>query len=264
MSNDLGVVRDERTAVDKAFSILKAFGADSRGALGVSEIARRTGLSKSTSFRLLSMLEHNQVVTRVGTGYRVGSLLSSIGSSGLSPAHDALRDALTPYLIDLYERTRQTVHLAVLEGTEIVYLNKLHGSHPAHSPSRIGGHAPAYATGIGKVLLAWNPESTDQTLSSPLEAWTENTIVDKDRLLVELDGIRRTGVGFDRGESLRGLSCIAAPIVGRSGRPVAAFSISMDGRASAPESYAHTLRTVCYAASQAFRTRAGHVSAATA
>lgn len=264
MTNDLSIARDERTAVDKAFSILKAFGSDNRGALGVSEIARRTGLSKSTSFRLLSMLEHNGVITRVGTGYRVGSLLSTIGTSDRSPAHDSLRDALTPSLIDLYERTRQTVHLAVLQGTEIVYLNKLHGSHPAHSPSRIGGHAPAYATAIGKVLLAWSPESTDQTLGAPLEAWTENTIVDSDRLLAELEGIRRTGVGFDRGESLRGLSCIAAPIVGRSGRPVAAFSISMDSLTVAPESFAHTLRTVCYAASQAFRARGGQLAVAIA
>jgi DNA-binding IclR family transcriptional regulator len=218
----------------------------------VSELARRTGLSKSTAFRLLSMLERNQIVVRAGTGYRLGSLLADIGSGELA-AHDALRDSLTPYLMDLYDRTRQTVHLAVIHGPEIVYLNKLQGPRPASSPSRIGGHAPAYATGIGKVLMAWNPESIDQTIEAPFVAWTPNTITSAEQLLTTLQEVRRTGVAFDRDESLVGLSCIAAPIMGRSGRPVAAFSISFATGSAIPESYAHTLRTVCYAASLALK-----------
>lgn len=253
MTLGLRSVRDERTAVDKAFSILLAFGAETRDTLGVSELARRTGLSKSTAFRLLVMLERNHVVERVGTSYRVGPMLSSLGVGSRSAAQDRIRDTLTPHLIDLYERTHQTVHLCVLQGTDVVYLNKLHGAHPASSPSRIGGHAPAYATAIGKVLLAWSPDSTDQTLSSPLIPWTEKTITSKDVLLARLEEIRRVGIGFDRGESSIGLNCIAAPIIGRSGRPVAAFSISIDNGSAAPESYAHTLRTVCFSASQAIK-----------
>jgi DNA-binding IclR family transcriptional regulator len=252
MTIEFRASRDERTAVDKAVSLILAFGSDSRSAVGVSELARRTDLSKSTAFRLLSMLERNQVVVRVGTGYRLGSLLADNGSSEAA-AHDALRDALTPHLMDLYDRTRQTVHLAVIHGPEVVYLNKLQGPRPASSPSRIGGHAPAYATGIGKVLMAWNPESIDLTLSAPFVRWTPRTIASEDELLAALQEVRRTGVAFDRDESLVGLSCIAAPIMGRSGRPVAAFSISFATGSAVPESYAHTLRTVCYAASQTLR-----------
>lgn len=244
---------DERTAVDKAFSILMAFGGDSRGAVGVSELARRTGLSKSTAFRLLSMLERNRVVERVGTSYRVGTLMDDIGSPAHTSVHNAIRDSLTPFLAELYERTHHTVHLAVLHGTEVVYLNKLYGHRPARSPSRIGGHAPAYATAVGKVLLAWSPESTDQTLDAPLVAWTENTITDGQILLETLEVVRATGVAYDRGESLVGLSCVAAPIMGRVGRPIAAFSISGPTGAIVTEDYEHVLRTVCYAASQAIR-----------
>jgi DNA-binding IclR family transcriptional regulator len=198
------------------------------------------------------MLERNQVVVRAGTGYRLGSLLSEMGSSELA-AHDTLRDSLTPYLMDLFDLTRQTVHLAVIHGPEVVYLNKLQGHRAPSSPSRIGGHAPAYATGIGKVLLAWNPDSIDQTIGAPFVAWTPNTITSEEGLLTALEVVRRTGVAFDRDESLVGLSCIAAPIMGRSGRPVAAFSISFATGSAVAESYAHTLRTVCYAASQALR-----------
>jgi DNA-binding IclR family transcriptional regulator len=252
MTIELNVSRDERTAVDKAISLILAFGIDARSAIGVSELARRTGLSKSTAFRLLSMLERNRVVVRVGTGYRLGSLLADIGSGELA-AHDALRDVLTPYLMDLYDRTHQTVHLAVLHGPEVVYLNKLQGPRPASSPSRIGGHAPAYATGIGKVLMAWNPESIDQTLGAPFIQRTPHTIANAEQLLDTLQEVRRTGVAFDRDESLIGLSCIAAPIMGRSGRPVAAFSISFATGSAVAESYAHMLRTVCYAASQALK-----------
>jgi DNA-binding IclR family transcriptional regulator len=253
MTIELKASRDERTAVDKAVSLILAFGSDSRSSLGVSELARRTGLSKSTAFRLLSMLERNQVFVRVGTGYRLGSLLADIGS-GEQAAHDALRDSLTPHLMDLYDRTHQTVHLAVIHGPEVVYLNKLQGPRAPSSPSRIGGHAPAYATAIGKVLLAWNPDSIDQTVGAPFVPWTPNTIKTEEQLLATLQEVRRTGVAFDRDESLVGLSCIAAPIVGRSGRPVAAFSISFPTGSTAGESYAHALRTVCYAASQALKT----------
>lgn len=252
MSVDLKTARDERTAVDKAVSLILAFGSDARSALGVSELSRRTRLSKSTAFRLLSMLERNQVVVRAGTGYRLGSLLSDTGSNEVA-AHDALRDSLTPYLMDLYDLTHQTVHLAVIHGPEVIYLNKLQGHRAPSSPSRIGGHAPAYATGIGKVLLAWNPESIDQTVAAPFVPWTPNTITSDSALFAALEEVRRTGVAFDRDESLVGLSCIAAPIMGRSGRPIAAFSISLATGSAAPESYAHTLRTVCYAASQALR-----------
>jgi DNA-binding IclR family transcriptional regulator len=252
-TTELTSARDERTAVDKALSLMMAFGADTRGALGVSELARRTGLSKSTAFRLLSMLERNKVVQRVGTSYQLGTLLQDLTSHTSVPMHDSLRDALTPYLAELYEITHHTVQLAVLHGTEVIYLNKLYGHRPVNSPARIGGRAPAYATAVGKVLLAWNQESTEQTLASTLVPWTERTITQPKALLASLEEIRRDGVAYDRDESLVGLSCIAVPIMGRTGRPVAAFSVSGQTGTFIAASHSHALRSVAFAASRALR-----------
>ena len=108
--------RDDRTAVDKAMSLLNAFGNDSMVGVGVSELARRADLSKSTAFRLLGMLQRNGAVERAGNAYRLGKMIQDLGTTQESALHGRMRDALTPYLADLYELTKQTVHLAVLQG----------------------------------------------------------------------------------------------------------------------------------------------------
>src|SRR6185369_16671772 len=118
-------VRDDRAAVDKAVSLLAAFGAEACTGLGVSELARRTHLSKTTAHRVLGMLERNGVVERSGTSYRLGARLHELGRVAQVPGHERIRDLLLPFLTDLYELTRQTVHLAVLHGTDVVYLAKL-------------------------------------------------------------------------------------------------------------------------------------------
>ncbi len=246
-----GSARDERTAVDKSISVLKAFGKEAHLGLGVSELARRAGLSKSTTFRLLGMLERNGVVERAGTAYRLGRLIQELGAPPSGPAHDAVRDALTPYLADLYEATHQTVQLAVLSGAHVVYLNKLEGRQRLRTPSRIGGRMPAYCTAVGKMLLAYDPEAVELTLAAPRHAWTARTIVDVSELTAELDRVRRRGIAVDRGESLDSLTCIAAPVLGRDRRPVAALSISGDSSSFRPDQHENVLRRVCMHAGRA-------------
>lgn len=249
--------KDSRTAVDKAMSLLLAFGSEAHVGLGVSELARRADMSKSTAFRVLGMLERNRAVERAGTIYRLGPLLHDLGKQVYSPAHDAIRDLLTPYLAELYEATHQTVHLAVLHGTDIVYLNKLHGHRRVRTPSRIGGRVPAYCTGVGKVLLAYDQGAAVETMRGKMVAWTPNTITSSVQLEQELFEIRRAGVGFDRGESMPELTCIAAPIFGPHGRPIAALSISGQLGHFDPAAQAHTLRQLTFAASRAFNARGG-------
>jgi IclR family KDG regulon transcriptional repressor len=251
MSLSTAPQRDERTAVDKAMSLLNAFGSDSVGGVGVSELARRADLSKSTAFRLLGMLQRNGAVERAGNAYRLGKMILSLGDTQESAAHGRMRDVLTPYLADLYELTKQTVHLAVLQGTDVIYLNKLYGHLQVRSPSRIGGKAPAYCTAVGKVLLAFDPTNADEVLRSELPAWTPHTITDPDVLRRELAKIRTDHVGFDREEILVGLNCIAAPVMGPGGKPVAALSISGPTGKFIPDSQSEVLRKVCYAASRA-------------
>jgi DNA-binding IclR family transcriptional regulator len=243
--------RDERTAVDKAIDVLKAFGSDAHLGIGVSELSRRTGLSKSTTFRVLRMLEHNGVVERAGTAYRLGRLVEELGAPAVASTQDAVRDAVTPFLAELYVQTKATVQLAMLTGSHVIYLNKLEGPARLRTPSRIGGRMPAYCTAVGKVLLATNPVAMEIVLREPRHAWTPRTIVDEDALLAELDHVRTSGVAYDRGESLETLSCIAAPVRNTGGHVVAALSVSGDAATFQPLRYERTLRGVAYAASRA-------------
>lgn len=242
--------RDDRTAVDKAISVLKAFGREAHLGIGVSELSRRAGLSKSTTFRVLGMLERNGVVDRAGTAYRLGRVVHELGASVESPKQDAVRDLLTPFLAELYVATHATVQLAMLAGPDVVYLNKLEGPQRLRTPSRIGGRMPAYCTAVGKTLLAADPLAADEALRAPRHAWTANTIVDEHDLVAELDRVRTTGVAIDRGESLEILSCIAVPVKANGGRVVAALSISGDARTFQPIRYERVLRSVAFSASR--------------
>lgn len=243
--------RDLRSSVDKAMALLNAFGEDGMTGVGVSELARRADMSKSTAFRLLSTLQNNDAVDRAGSAYRLGRMIRSLGVPMESEIHGRLRDALTPLLASLFELTRQTVHLAVLDGTDVHYLNKLYGRVAVRSPSRIGGRAPAHCTGVGKVLLAFSPETTRQILSEPMAAWTPKTITDPDMFSAELAEIRNTRIAYDREEILTGLHCVAAPVVNSANVPIAAMSITGPVGKFTPESHADVLRKVCYEASRA-------------
>jgi IclR family transcriptional regulator, KDG regulon repressor len=233
-----GAVRDDRAAVEKAMTLLTCFGAQAGMGIGVSELARRAELSKSTAFRLLTVLERSGVVEKVERKYRLGQRLHELGRDAYVAEHDWLRDSLTPYLIDLYECTRETVHLAALHGTDVVYLSKLYGHRQVRSPSRIGARVPAYCTAVGKALLAHDPAALDRVLEGPLHALTPATIVDPLRLIEEIARIRDEGVAYDDEEATPGLSCVAVPILGYGGKAVAALSVStstgrLDTRAQA-------------------------------
>lgn len=241
---------DKRSAIDKAMDVLNSFGANAYTGLGVTEIARRTNLPKSTTFRILASLQANGAVERVGEMHRLGKMIQELGQNEESDKHELLRDVLTPFLADLYARTKQTVHLAVLDDTDVVYLNKLYRYMHVRSPSRIGGRVPAYCTAVGKVLLAHNSEATTKVLSEPLRAWTPNTIVDSAKFRAELEQVRTENLAYDRAEVLRGLNCVAAPILDRSRRPVAALSVSGPVGKFIPQAHATMLRQVCFEATR--------------
>lgn len=196
--------------VDRAFAVLRATAAGT--GLTLSEIARETGLAKSTTLRLLAALERNDAVTRIGQRYRLGPLVHELDPIPTSPEYERIRTVLTPFLAHLFEATRATVHLAALHGDEVVYLNKLHGPRPIPSPSRIGGGLPAYCTGVGKAMLAYDDEAAARVSEGPFVAWTDTTLTSADALAVELAEIRRRRRSLDRAELTSGLYCVAAPV----------------------------------------------------
>lgn len=248
---------DERASVDKAIALLEAFGPDASTGVGVSELARRSQLSKSTAHRVLGTLVRNGVVERVGSDYRLGARLLELGRTVYPPDHDAIRDQLIPSLTELYEATRETVHLAALHGRDVVYLAKLYGHRRVASPSRIGGTVPAHATAVGKAMLAYDPDSLALVLEAPLRRLTPRTVIDHNELLEQLDEVRRAGLAFERGESMDGLHCLAAPIKGPNRRAVAALSIAAgEGKLDFAE-HGAILRRVASTANHIIRRRIG-------
>lgn len=218
--------------VDRAFDVLRVTATNN--GLTLSEVSRRTGLPKSTTLRLLAALERNGAVTRIGQRYRLGPLVHELDPIPASPAYERIRRVLTPFLAHLFESTRATVHLATLHRDEVVYLNKLHGPRPIPSPSRIGGGLPAYCTGVGKAMLAFDEEAADRVAREPMVAWTDSTLASPDALAVELAEIRRKRRALDHAELTPGLYCVAAPVFDQDGaaadradtRAVAALSAS--------------------------------------
>lgn len=241
-----------RGAVDKAFDLIKAFGESGSVGIGVSELARRADMSKSTAFRLLATLVANGAVEKVGDLYRIGPLFFDIAKSSHTPDHARVGHLLTPFLASLFERTRQTCHLGYLEGTDVVYANKLFSVRSVQAPSRIGGRVPAFCTGVGKAIMAWDEDKIEEVIDAGLPQWTPYTITDPDEFRAVLAQVREEGVAYDRQEITEGLNCIAAPIYGRGHVPVAAISVSGPYGSFKPEDYREPVTRVAAAASKAY------------
>jgi len=221
----------------RAFTILGVF-RPGDGELTLAEIGRRTGLAKATAHRLLGELQLLGVVERTSGGVRLGLRLFELGQ--LVPRQRDLLEVAGPFLNDLREATRQTVHLAVLDGADVVYVQKLSGHRGPEIPSRLGGRMPAYCTAVGKALLAFSPpELTESVLAGAPRRRTPRTVVAPGLIRVELAAIRRRGVAQEHEESAPGIACVAAPILDENQAPVAAVSITgwagrLDARRLAP------------------------------
>jgi DNA-binding IclR family transcriptional regulator len=196
-------------SVHKAFALLAAFSVDDSKVLSLGELAARTGLPKPTAHRLAKSLVDVNVLERVDGGYQLGMTLFELG--GLVWRRRDLREAALPFMEDLYEATHQMVHLAVLDNTEVVYLEKIQGHGQLRVPSAVGRRMPAYCTGVGKALLAH--AGTVSLNTKELVRRTPYTITAKGLLARELAKIRSTGVAIDREESALGISCVAAPVM---------------------------------------------------
>jgi IclR family transcriptional regulator, acetate operon repressor len=192
---------------------------------GISELARRSGLAKTTVFRLVHELASCGLVEATGDGVRLGMRLFELGSS--VPRQRSLTEAALPYMRDLQQATGDTVHLAVLDRAEVVYLQILRGHGLRQLPSRVGGRMPAHATGVGKAILAFSPQAVvDEFIGSGLRPRTARTIVAPGALRRELARIRQAGTAFDREESGLGIVCAASPVFGPDGGVVAGLSLT--------------------------------------
>ncbi len=216
--------RNDGVLVSRIAALLTAF-SPGDDALGVSELARRTGLPKSSVHRLTVHLCQVGLLERSGTALRLGLKLFEIGQ--LATGHRGLVDAARPLSADLRSATRHTVHLARLEGVEVVYLEVLPGPDAPNLPSRVGGRMPAHATAVGKAVLAFSPTAAvDAVIAGGLSRVSTRTITSPALLRRQLAKVREDGVAYEREESGRGTVCVACPVLDDAGAPAAAISVA--------------------------------------
>jgi DNA-binding IclR family transcriptional regulator len=231
---------DRSSLLARVFTILGAFDA-SDVVLPLSELSRRTDLPKSTVHRITASLVRWGALTKTPTGFQLGMRLFELG--GLVPLPSTIREAALPFMSDLYHATRETVHLGILDGPEVVYLNKIGGHRSLVVPSRVGGRMPAHCVGLGKAMLAFaSPATIGRVMASGLPRRTPYTIRSPSLLIEALNTVRQRGVAYDREEAILGVCCVAAPVLDAKGAPIAAISLTGPSARLDPERLAPAVR----------------------
>ena len=210
----------------RALALLAAFDEDHRR-LSLSQLAERTGLPMPTAHRLVGELVDWGALSRTADGrYVIGRRLWDVGL--LAPVQTGLRQLASPYLHDLYGATLETVHLAVRDRTEVLYLDRLAGNASVPVVSSIGSRLPMHATGVGKVLLAHAPADVQLAVLSDLRRITPYTITQPGTLRRQLARVLRDGYATTVEEMSLGACSVAVPILAQ-GAVVAALGIVVPG-----------------------------------
>jgi len=244
---------DEPSVLGKVRRILDAFD-DDAPALGLSALARRSGVPKATVHRLAGELVAWGLLERDGTAFRLGGRLFELGER--VPRYRTTRDVALPFLEDLYVATGETVHLGVLDGREVLYLLKIKGHRGIDAPSRVAGRMPLHATASGKVLLAHSPpELLDRVLAADLARLTPHTITSPGLLREVVERVRRAGAATERDELLVGHGSAAAPVLAADGALVGALSVAAPLHRRSPQRLVPVVRTAALALSRALRQR---------
>jgi DNA-binding IclR family transcriptional regulator len=257
-SND--TLRYRVQSVERALQLLGAFNQDERQ-LGLAELAERVGIPRPTAFRLLSTLEAQGFVRRIGTDYSLGFRCFVLGN--VVKADLAIEREAIPFLEALRDATGETTQLGVLDGWQVVYVARVFSHLPvAYMRSRVGVILPAYCTGLGKALLAEQPPEE-------LERWcrtqqfprlTPTTLASADELLAELAAIRERGYALDRQEREAGVACIAAVVRDDTGAAVAAISAAGPVDRLPSELVGSEMATHVVTAAAGISERLGHVA----
>ncbi len=201
------------TSVGKALAVLDSF-REGGVLLGVSQVAERAKIAKSTAHRLLSVLVERGYVERVDVRYRLGRAAFELGNMVAECRPRNLRSVAIPYMTDLHRRFDATVHLAVLDRTDVLYVEKIYGHRAVEVPSQIGGRVPALCTALGKAMLAFSSDDTQaRVLSAPVPRLTVKTMTNATILHNAMGRARQTGVAYDNEGSSLGVLCVAAPIL---------------------------------------------------
>lgn len=217
-------VGESASVMSRALGILACF-EHANAPLTVRRIATATGIPLSSAYRLVNELTEWGALDRAEDGrYQVGMRLWELGQN----AGRRLRDRARPFLHDLFEQTRENVNLAVREGNQALYVDKVYGSRRVPMVSRVGSRLPLHSTGVGRVLLAHQPEwFRESYLRRELEQPTPKSEIDVSRLEEQLTLVRQQGYAFLTEEMRLGACSIAVP-VSVDGEVIAAVGIVLE------------------------------------
>lgn len=214
-------------SIERAFSIIDLL--DSRGEMGISELSRHLSLERSTVHRIVSTMKKLGYLTQNPTNakYFNSFRFFEIGNDVVKRL--GLRQQCAPFLRELSELTREAVNLAILDGNMVIYIDKIESGSTIKVDLSVGKRFPPYCTGLGKVLLAWMPESRVEEILGPppFRRFTPNTPTSMKEIKEEMEKVRRNGFSVDNEEYVQGLLCISAPVRGRTGEVVAALSVAL-------------------------------------
>lgn len=238
------------SVASRLFRILEVFSVD-RPALTLSAISRHSGLALTTTHRLVGELVRWGALERDDEGrYRIGLRMYELAA--LAPRGPVLREIAMPFLGDLYEATHQNVQLGVLDGREVVYVERLSGRDAVRVVSRVGGRLPLHATGVGLVLLAHaGSELQEAVLAAPLKRYTKKTISTAERLRRVLAGIRRDGFVVSDGQIELSTLSVAAPVYDGTDTVTASLSVVVPSEGIDPRTLIPVVRTAARGISRA-------------
>lgn len=212
-------------AVSKALLLIDAF-LDGGHTIGVTELAQRAGLPKSTAFRILAQLTASGFVIRNGNSYRLNVRMFELGNRYIHCRPEGLKDIASPLLGDLFLQSGYMTTLAILDDTDVVILDRVRSSRGPMSPTVVGGRRPALATDLGKAIAAYSDSDLqDRMINANTHRFTPHTITHAGRLRQQLLKVRETGIAYDVEESIVGMAGVASPILVNN-RAIAAVSVS--------------------------------------
>lgn len=222
------VTRNGSGFLERAFDILRAVGA--RPGASLAAISRETGIPKTTVHRIVAALVDVGALAVDGDSLRLEAMMFALGAQ--APRERLIRDLSLPALQHLRAVTACDVNLAVLQGLQVLYLERIPG--PLHRclPGGIGRCLPALYTGVGKALMAFRPAGVvDQAIACLPEPLTAHSMTEPTTIRAQLADVLRTRLAYDREESGGGVTCVASPIfVG----PIAVASVSVSSPAGRP------------------------------
>ncbi|WP_405952653.1 IclR family transcriptional regulator [Streptomyces prunicolor] len=239
------------SVLGKVRPILEAFTVDDES-LSLADLVRRTGVAKATVHRLCQELVVWGLLERAGCDYRLGLRLFEIGQR--VHRQRILREVAQPYMEDLLLATQETIHFAIHDGLDVVYLEKILPHRGLSEESRVAGRLPLYCTATGKAILAFSPATLfGDVVRNGLKPFTRHTITSPGRLRGQVERIREEGIATEAEEVRLGYMSMAVPVFGRQNTLAGALSITAPTYRVDAAAHASALRTAGLGIGRALR-----------